>query len=102
MQSLTHNELSADRNVVVLIQSLKSLLQSQACGFLEAIVQVYRPDGGEAIVQVYKPDGGFVMFQTVGPKPVVLYLNRVCPLPCNESRIPTCLHNDLERDSSGT
>jgi predicted dehydrogenase len=46
MRSLAYNDLSADRNVVALVQALEAILERQAVGQPGCIVEVNAPEGG--------------------------------------------------------
>jgi predicted dehydrogenase len=65
MQSLSYNDLSADRNVVAVVQSLEAVLKEHAAG---------RPG---SVVEVNGPRGGLVQWLPGSPEPVVLYPERV-------------------------
>jgi D-galacturonate reductase len=65
MQSLTYNDLSADRNTVAVVQALEAILQQHAVGQPGAVVEV---NAGE---------GGLVMRVPKRAEPIVLYSERV-------------------------
>ena len=65
MCALTHNDLSADRNTVAVIQALEAILAKQASG---------RPG---CIVHVNGPEGGLVLRAPGNPEPEILYADRV-------------------------
>jgi predicted dehydrogenase len=65
MRSLSYNDITADRNVVAVVQSLEALLQSQAGG---------HPGG---VVKVNGPDGGLALYHPGVQTPNVLYTSRV-------------------------
>ncbi len=67
MQSLTYNDLAADRQVVAAVQAMEAILEQAASG---------HPD---AVVYVDHPQGGLVLFRPGDPEPHVLYAPRVRP-----------------------
>jgi D-galacturonate reductase len=50
MRALHYNDVSADRNVVAIVQSMEALLERQAQGHPGCIVQVNGPHGGLALL----------------------------------------------------
>jgi hypothetical protein len=64
-RTLGYNDLSADRNVVAVVQAMEALLLAQADGHPGSVVKVNGPDGGLAL---FKPGV---------PKPDLLYSGRV-------------------------
>jgi D-galacturonate reductase len=65
VRSLSYNDITADRNVVAIVQSLEALLQAQAGG---------HPGG---VVKVNAPEGGLVLYRPGVTNPSVLYTGRV-------------------------
>jgi predicted dehydrogenase len=65
MRDLLYNDLSADRNIVAVVQALEALLQQQARG---------RPG---SVVEVNGPGGGLVLRAPGQAEPIVLYPNAV-------------------------
>ena len=65
LRSLKHNDLSADRNVVAVIQSLEALLLAQAAAHPGSVVKVNERKGGLVLFKPGIADG------------VVLYSGRV-------------------------
>jgi hypothetical protein len=46
MAALAYNDLSADRNVVAIVQGLEAILTRQAKGQAGCVVEVNSPEGG--------------------------------------------------------
>jgi predicted dehydrogenase len=65
MRELAYNDLSADRNVVAIVQSLEAILARHAAG---------EPS---SIVEVNSRTGGLVQFLPAKPEPLPLYPDRV-------------------------
>ena len=65
MQSLSYNDLSADRNCVAIVQAMEAILLEHAAG---------KPSG---VVFVNHSAGGLVLFTPGNPHPRVLYPNAV-------------------------
>ena len=65
VQSLSYNDLSADRQVVAAVAALEAILERQAAG---------EPD---CVVRVNDPQGGLVLYRPGAPDPEVLYAPRV-------------------------
>jgi predicted dehydrogenase len=65
MRSLSYNDLSADRNVVAVVQSLEAILQQHAAG---------RPG---SLVEVNGPQGGLVQWLPGRAEPLTLYHEKV-------------------------
>jgi D-galacturonate reductase len=65
MQALAYNDLSADRNVVAVVQALEEILRQHAAG---------QPG---SICEVNGPHGGLILRIPAQPDPVVLYEKRV-------------------------
>ncbi|HEX4608418.1 MAG TPA: Gfo/Idh/MocA family oxidoreductase, partial [Urbifossiella sp.] len=65
MRSLAYNDLSADRNVVAIVQASEAILKLAAAG---------RPG---CVVKVNRPEGGLVLYEPGNPAPAILYAGRV-------------------------
>jgi len=65
MRALAYNDLSADRNVVAIVQALEAILQQHANG---------QP---VSVVQVNGPQAGLVLRQPGALEPLLLYERRV-------------------------
>jgi len=65
MQSLSYNDLSADRNCVAIVQAMEAILARAAVGI------------PGCLVRVNNSDGGLVLYEPGNSKPTILYPGRV-------------------------
>ncbi len=65
MQSLTYNDITADRNCVAIVQALEAILARAATG------------SPGCVVKVNTASGGLVLYEPGNPTPLVLYEGRV-------------------------